>query len=364
MSNAENTASVVVHGRDARSVSCAGTLIQAGVDVTLLVPENALQPNKASSPAKRALLTDIADLTALSQSNTPRDEIRYGTLVVIQGTTRNAQKLEHIFTFDNPLPTGPGSLPRAVALGREAAKAYLRSQDLPPQPADRPSRPEADISALRSARHVRDFGPYADPDSGSRKVTDDEAMPLEAARCLRCDSLCEICVTVCPNRAIVALPSFPGPIARGEVHRDPDGKPALRITENRPLADCTQIVILADVCNTCGNCATFCPSSGAPFSDKPRIHLTRAGFEDEQNGYFPATPDHMEILHHGTPASLTRTAEGLCYKSKALTLTLNPDTLSPIGADLPSHTDQADIGPAMEAGLLFTMTMRSPLGIL
>ncbi|SMP68670.1 putative selenate reductase, YgfK subunit [Desulfonatronum zhilinae] len=360
-SNAENTASVVVHGLDARSVSCAGTLIQAGVDVTLIVPENALQPNKASSPAKRALLTDIADLTALSQSNTPRDEIRYGTLVVIQGTTRNAQKFDHIFTFDNPLPTGPGSLPRAVALGREAAKAYLRSQDLPPQPADRPSRPEADISALRSARHIRDFGPYADPDSGSRKVTDDEAMPLEAARCLRCDSLCEICVTVCPNRAIVALPSFPGPIARGEVYRDPDGKPALRITENRPLADCTQIVILADVCNTCGNCATFCPSSGAPFSDKPRIHLTRAGFEDEQNGYFPATPDHMEILHHGTPASLTRTAEGLRYKSKALTLTLNPDTLSPIGADLPPHTDQADIGPAMEAGLLFTMFMTSPL---
>ena len=217
------------------------------------------------------------------------------------------------------------------------------------------------MTALRLARHVRDFGPYADPGSGARKVTNDEAMPREAARCLRCDSLCEICVTVCPNRAIVALPSFLGPIARGEVHRAPDGTPAIRITENRPLADCTQIVILADVCNTCGNCATFCPSSGAPFRDKPRIHLTRAGFEDEQNGYFPATPDRMEILHHGAPASLTRTTQGLRYESKSLTLTLNPDTLAPTSADLPPNANKADLAPAMEAGLLFTLITTSPI---
>ncbi|WP_158269630.1 hypothetical protein [Desulfonatronum sp. SC1] len=358
-SRAASQASVAVHGLDARSVSCAGILIQAGVDVALLVPENALQADEAT-PAKRALLADIADMAVLSQSNTPQNETLYGAMVVIESATQDPHKCDHIFTFDAPLPTGPAGLPKAVAMGREAAQVYLRSRGFSPRLTP---RPDADVAPLRLARHVRDFGPYADPDSGSRKVTDDEAMPLEAARCLRCDSLCEICVTVCPNRAIVALPSFLGPIARGKVHRGPDGKPALRITENRPLADCTQIVILADVCNTCGNCATFCPSSGAPFSDKPRIHLTRSSFEDEQNGYFPATQDRMEILHHGTPASLIRTAEGLRYESNSLTLTLNPDTLSPIDADLPPNSNQADLEPAMEAGLLFTMIMRSKLGM-
>jgi ferredoxin len=76
------------------------------------------------------------------------------------------------------------------------------------------------------------------PEAATRKVADDEAMPREAARCLRCDSLCEICVTVCPNRAIVALPSFLGPIARGDVHRAPDGSPpsASRKTAPWPTA--------------------------------------------------------------------------------------------------------------------------------
>jgi ferredoxin len=359
-SNTENTAPVVVQGLDARSVSCAGTLIQVGVNVTLLVPENAHLADKAS-PSQRALLTDIADLIALSRKKTSSAETRSGTLIVLVGAALDQPRSAHVITFDAPLPTGPASLPKAVKMGRESALAYLQSQGFgSPRPA---SRPEADIATLRLARHVRDFGPYADPDSGSRKVTDDEAMPLEAARCLRCDSLCEVCVTACPNRAIVALPSFPGPIAGGDVHRDPDGKPAIRITETRPLTDCTQIVILADICNTCGNCATFCPSSGAPFSDKPRIHLTRASFEDEQNGYFPATPDRMEILHHGVPASLTRTPQGLRYESRSLTLTLNPDTLEPTSADLPPNSNLADLGPAMEAGLLFTMIMGSPMGL-
>lgn len=356
-SSTGNTDSVVVHGLDARSVSCAGILIQGGVNVTLVVPENALQADDAS-PAQRALLADVADLSALSRQDIAPAGTQNGTLSVLEDTGQDRPKSAHIITFDASPSTGPAALPKAVALGREAAQAYLRSRGYSPRPAP---RPDADITTLRQARHVRDFGPYAEPENGPRRITDDKAMPREAGRCLRCDSLCEICVTVCPNRAIVALPSFPGPVARGEIYRDPDGKPVLRITETRPLADCTQIVILADVCNTCGNCATFCPSSGAPFSDKPRIHLTRAGFEDEQNGYFPATPDRMEILRNGVSATLTRTTRGLRYESKSLTLTLNPDTLAPTSADLPPHTDQADIGPAMEAGLLFTMIMGSPI---
>jgi len=72
----------------------------------------------------------------------------------------------------------------------------------------------------------------------------------------------------------------------------------------------------------------------------------------------------MEILYHGTPASLTRTSQGLRYESQSLTLTLNPDTLAPTSADLPPNSNQADIEPAMEAGLLFTMIVGSPLGIL
>ncbi len=41
----------------------------------------------------------------------------------------------------------------------------------------------------------------------------------------------------------------------------------LRI-EQRP-----QILNIADYCNECGNCATFCPTSGAPYLDKAKFHV-------------------------------------------------------------------------------------------
>ena len=40
-----------------------------------------------------------------------------------------------------------------------------------------------------------------------------------------------------------------------------------------------QVLNIADFCNACGNCTTFCPTAGAPFLDKPRIWLSRDGFE-------------------------------------------------------------------------------------
>lgn len=63
--------------------------------------------------------------------------------------------------------------------------------------------------------------------------------------CLNCDK----CVPVCPNLAIFNV----------ELERDGATSP--------------QIAILADACNDCGNCATFCPEHGAPNLVKARFHL-------------------------------------------------------------------------------------------
>jgi len=42
--------------------------------------------------------------------------------------------------------------------------------------------------------------------------------------------------------------------------------------------DASQIVVIDDWCNDCGNCETFCPDNGAPNRVKPR--LTLAALED------------------------------------------------------------------------------------
>ncbi|GAB6059058.1 hypothetical protein [Desulfonatronum parangueonense] len=352
-------ARVAVQGLDARTASCAGTLALAGVPVTLLVPDNAVHQDTIPSPARSALLADIADLASLCIRSDSEDDSASGSLLVQEHSGQNQRDFEHVFTFDAPLPSGSGSLPRAVDQGRRAAEAYLREQGFSSPPA--PQRPDVDVSALRMSRHFRDFGPFADPDLNVRKNADDQAMAREASRCLRCDSLCEICVTVCPNRAIATLSSFPGPLAAGQIQRNPDGRPEILVTQKRPLTDRTQIVILADFCNACGNCAAFCPSSDAPFAVKPRIHLTRASFEAEKEGYFQASPDRMEILRNGIPASLTKTIDGLRYQSKNLTLTLDSATLYPHTVDLAENISHADLEPALEAGLIHTMIMSSSI---
>ncbi len=64
---------------------------------------------------------------------------------------------------------------------------------------------------------------------------------------------CNLCVTVCPNDAMLHLPT-PESLA-GE------------------MPDRWQYLCLAELCNDCGNCATFCPEEGGPFQVKPRLYI-------------------------------------------------------------------------------------------
>ena len=89
----------------------------------------------------------------------------------------------------------------------------------------------------------------------------DEQARTEAARCLDCHSFCSICVGVCPNLALFTY--------RTERQQQP-----------------YQVAVLADLCNECGNCTTFCPTSGAPYRDKPRLYLDRADFEAQEGNAF------------------------------------------------------------------------------
>jgi ferredoxin len=42
-----------------------------------------------------------------------------------------------------------------------------------------------------------------------------------------------------------------------------------------------QWVLDAGLCNSCGNCDTWCPQSGGPWRIKPRLHRTRATYVAE-----------------------------------------------------------------------------------
>ncbi len=82
----------------------------------------------------------------------------------------------------------------------------------------------------------------------------------EGSRCLGCETVCENCVDVCPNRANIAV-RVPG------------------------LAK-EQIVHVDKMCNECGNCAVFCPYASAPYKDKFTLFASEADMADSTNAGF------------------------------------------------------------------------------
>ncbi len=73
---------------------------------------------------------------------------------------------------------------------------------------------------------------------------------------------CNFCVTVCPNDAFLRLPT-------------PD---------DLELEGRQQYLCLAELCNECGNCTTFCPEHGEPWLIKPRLFLDPDRFANDPHG--------------------------------------------------------------------------------
>ncbi|NOX37909.1 MAG: glutamate synthase [Calditrichaeota bacterium] len=103
--------------------------------------------------------------------------------------------------------------------------------------------------------------------------------------CLTCNK----CLSVCPNAANFAIPSEPGERTVHQYHISGDH------LEYSPsgtfqLEKSFQIANIADWCNECGNCDTYCPEHGGPFIEKPRFFLnaeTYRKFRKYDGFYFP-----------------------------------------------------------------------------
>jgi len=110
----------------------------------------------------------------------------------------------------------------------------------------------------------------------------------EASRCLYCDEICNICTTVCPNFANYGYEIEPVSIPlkkaivthNGTIHYEED-----KVFE---IKQKYQILNIANFCNECGNCSTFCPTSRAPYKDKPKFYLTISSFNEAEEGYYLA----------------------------------------------------------------------------
>ena len=146
-------------------------------------------------------------------------------------------------------------------------------------------------------------------------LTKEEAME-EASRCLYCNDVCNICVTVCPN-----LANYPFETELFEtsypVVNVIDEKMQIVEYETFKIEQKHQIINIGDFCNECGNCATFCPTSGAPYKTKPKFFLTKESFDKEEIGYY-LEADIIKFKEGGNVKTLKIKDEVLAYSEEKL----------------------------------------------
>ncbi len=199
--------------------------------------------------------------------------------------------LEKVFIGGDAL-RGAATAIKAIGDGRKVAEEIIKSaginQKLIEKPTKGSSRDELFLQRSRRAIAPSIVELHATERRNFSLVS--QALPedlirKESERCIQCDELCSICTTVCPNFANVAwtseIVSFPiekAVLVKDEIRINQTG--TFEITQKE------QILNIANFCNECGNCSTFCPSSGAPYKHKPKLHLTRESFDKSTEGYF------------------------------------------------------------------------------
>ncbi len=105
---------------------------------------------------------------------------------------------------------------------------------------------------------------------------------------------CYKCLPVCPNAANFSIPT--GTInLETQNYKYVGGRFEAVSTENFILSKLDQIANLADFCNECGDCDTYCPEYGGPFIEKPRFFFSEASYLKFENldGFYFSTPDTM-----------------------------------------------------------------------
>ncbi len=171
---------------------------------------------------------------------------------------------------------GPATVVESIADARRATAAMLKKENL-------------SLEEPEGSRQARDRSRFLDIYEKKGRLLpsllsspDRQVARNEYLRCLECDSLCNKCVDVCPNRA--------------NLH--------LAIEEQHGLRNAWQILHLDALCNECGNCGTFCPYDGLPYKDKLTLFSAKADFDGSvNNGFWIARGAGRPRVHlrlHGT----------------------------------------------------------------
>lgn len=228
---------------------------------------------------------------------------------------------------------GPSSIVKAAADGKAAAEAIIVAMGGAPASNGQTHAAVEDTQALVMRRARREyrvptrFTPLTERagfDETALVFTTEEAQH-EAGRCVDCDTICSLCVGVCPNIAIMTYRSD-GLATRLPVLDTADGAATESGVEDFRVDQAYQIAVLTDFCNECGNCVTTCPTSGTPYTDKPRLYLNEDEFLDQDANAFllRSDDDAVTVLGRFDGATHRLSVNGAIeYESPAVSATFD-----------------------------------------
>lgn len=183
--------------------------------------------------------------------------------------------------------SGASNIISAIADGRKAAEAIIMKAGVPSIQMETEKLGRVPVEQLLANKGKRLYSNINAPseDGHHQPIMNNQQAIQEAKRCLLCDEICNICVTVCPNFANQGYEVEPSRLKMQVAVQDKQGNVSLEEGNYFEVSQPYQIINIADFCNECGNCRTFCPTMGAPYRDKPKIHLSDESWNSAVEGF-------------------------------------------------------------------------------
>lgn len=250
-------------------------------------------------------------------------------------------QIENVFIGGDALRNA-STLIKAVGDGRKAAQEIINKREINfntrRNNINKNLRKEQNINDLMFKKSCRSAAvKISETDLSDRKnfnivrpvLTKNEAV-TEASRCLLCDEVCNICTTLCPNLALQYYEVKPENFNLLKIKMQ-NSNLMIVGSETFEIKQKYQIIHFADWCNKCANCETFCPTSGAPYKEKPHLYFSKTAFEKEKDGYFLEKTSEGNILFFkdkNEKVSLLEKENDYFYKTRNAELILDKQDFS------------------------------------
>lgn len=182
---------------------------------------------------------NTVDTTLLTKNNIVLNSKGYPII-----NERYETSLENVYVVGD-MKSGPATIVQAMADGKSVAKDILKKEGI-------------DNDFKKKVIQFNENELYLRKGIVSNPKLNEE----ESSRCLSCNSICELCVDVCPNRANILI----------------------KLNNNN--MDSHQVLHIDGMCNECGNCGVFCPHNGNPYKHKFTIFWSEADFNNSDNKGF------------------------------------------------------------------------------